>query len=189
MGRAGRGAILPMRGDSMLPTLRAGQLVAVDLAPVALERGDLLLFRQVDYLVVHRLLGPASHEDGTPQLRTRGDGLPGLDPPVDRRRVRGKVVAIEDGGQWWILGGTGSRVWSLAVALHDLGWAAAGTAAERIDKLLGTGGVRSWAASADRVMLALAHRLFFRILHHQTPQRPSGFHAPPDTAGESSVRR
>jgi hypothetical protein len=173
----------------MLPTLRAGQRVAVDLAPVALERGDLLLFRQVDYLVVHRLLGPASREDGTPQLRTRGDGLAGLDPPVDRRRVRGKVVAIEDDGQWWILEGAGSRVWSLAVALHDLAWAAAGTAAGRIDKLLGAVRLRSWTASADRVLLALAHRLFFRILHRRTSQRPSGFYAPPDTAGESSVRR
>lgn len=179
MGRRGGGAVLPMRGESMLPMLREGQLVAVDLSPFEPELGDLLLFRQQDYLVVHRFLGPASQEDGSPAFRTRGDGLPGLDPSVERARVRGRVRAIEDRGLWWSLEGGGARAWALAVALHDLCWAGAAVMAGRADGRLRRVGLRSavrpWVVRTDRALLGLAHRLLFPAFHRASTAWPEGY--------------
>jgi len=179
MGREGRRVVLPMRGESMLPMLRAGQLIAVDLSPFEPELGDLLLFRQQDYLVVHRFLGPASREDGSPAFRTRGDGLPGLDPAVERARVRGRVRAIEDRGRWWSLEGGGARAWALAVALHDLCWAGAAVVAGRADGLLRRVGLRlavqTWVVRTDRALLGLAHRLLFPAFHRASAAWPEGY--------------
>jgi hypothetical protein len=182
MGRTGGGAVLPMQGESMVPLLREGQLIAVDLSPVEPVIGDLLLYRQLDYLVVHRYLGPATREDGNPTLRTRGDACLGLDPPLDRTRVRGRVVAIETQGHWWYLDGGGARAWALGVALHDLFWAGAGVLARRCDALVGRlrvrGRAESWAARIDQSMLRLAHRLLFRVLHRSGQDGPPGFTKP-----------
>ena len=168
-----------MQGESMVPLLREGQLVAVDLSPFEPEVGDLLLYRQLDYLVVHRYLGPATREDGHPTLRTRGDACLALDPPLERTRVRGRVVAVEREGRWWSLDSGGARTWALAVALHDLSWAAAGVLARRCDALLGRLGVRGrtepWAAKLDQAVLRLSHRLLFRALHRSREHVPPGF--------------
>jgi hypothetical protein len=179
MGRTGGGAVLPMQGESMVPLLREGQLIAVDLSPLEPEIGDLLLYRQLDYLVVHRFLGPATREDGHPTLRTRGDACLGLDPPLDRVRVRGRVVAIEAQGRWWFLDGGGARAWAIAVALHDLFWAGMGTLARRFDALSARLGIplrtEPWAAKIDQTALRLSHRLFFRRLHRSGADCPAGF--------------
>jgi hypothetical protein len=179
MGRAGGGAILPMSGESMVPLLREGQRVAADLSPREPEIGDLLLYRQLDYLVVHRYLGPATREDGNPMLRTRGDACLGLDPPLERSRVRGRVVAIEGQDCWWDLEGGGARAWAVATALHDLFWAAIGTLARRFDAVVGRLGLavrtEAWVAKLDQIGLRWSHRLLFRLLHRACPHRPAGF--------------
>jgi len=163
----------------MVPLLREGQLIAVDLSPREPEIGDLLLYRQLDYLVVHRYLGPATREDGNPILRTRGDACLGLDPPLERSRVRGRVVAIEAQGCWWDLDGGGARAWALTTALHDLFWAGLGTLARRGDAGLGRLGLamrtEPWVARLDRIGLRYSHRLLFRALHRARPDRPPGF--------------
>jgi hypothetical protein len=178
MGRTGRRAVLPMRGESMTPTLRAGQLIDVALTPCEPELGDLLLYRQQDYLVVHRYLGPASWEDGAPRFRTRGDARLELDPPLERARVRGRVLAIEEHGRGWSLDGGGARAWAMAVGLHDLAWAAIGVLAGSGESALARVGLRvdlrSPVARTDRAMLGLAHRLLFRALHHSSASRPAG---------------
>jgi len=163
----------------MVPLLHAGQLIAVDLSPFEPEIGDLLLYRQLDYLVVHRYLGPATREDGHPSLRTRGDGCLGLDPPLDRGRVRGRVVAVEAEGRWWDLDSGGARAWALAVALHDLFWAAAGILARGCDSQLRRAGIPAgaerWASKLDRTVLRWSHGLLFRTLHRSSGQCPPGF--------------
>lgn len=161
----GRVAILPMTGESMLPTLRAGQRVAVELALERPERGDLLLFRQVDYYVVHRYLGPASGADGKPCLRTRGDHMPRLDSPLDPERVLGRVVAIEEEGGWLDLDSGGARLYGLAVALHDLVWSVAVLVGGKLETVLGRprGSLRERVAGWDRALLARAHRIFLRL--------------------------
>lgn len=182
MGRNGRIAVLPVTGDSMLPSLREGQLIAVELLPDDPELGDLLVFRQHDYLVVHRFLGPATREDGRPWLRTRGDNVPTLDPVVERSRVRGRVIAFEKDGRWWGLRTGRARAWALAVALHDLSWAAAGVLARAAEARFRRAGLSlplgGWVASVDRLALAWAHRMLFRPLHRDGRSAPEAFSAP-----------
>lgn len=169
MGRSGGNHVLPMQGASMLPTVKDGQRVAISLSTDELARGDLLLFRQVDYLVVHRLLGNTTGPDGEPRLRTRGDGKTALDPPLDPALVRGVVVAIEDDGCWWDLRGGGAKLYAIGVFLHDFFWAAAGMVARELEGLMKKVGVAVPAFSlterVDRSLLGLAHRLLFKPLH------------------------
>jgi hypothetical protein len=161
----GRRAILPMIGESMRPTLAPGERVLVEFDPTRLERGDLVLYRQLDYLVVHRVLGPASREND-PALRTRGDGTSALDPPLERSRVRGRVTAIERDGAWFLLDGEGARAFALAVAVHDLAWAGVHAVLVRV-------GLGALAAACDRALLGLAHRALFRALHRRSAGLPA----------------
>ena len=160
----------------MLPTLEDGQRVAIRPGPRHLERGDLLLFRQVDYLVVHRLLGGTASEDGRPCLRTRGDGKQLFDPPVERSQVKGRVIAIEADGLWWDLRGAGARFYALGLVLHGFIWALAGMLAKRAEgglRLIGIGSpLQSWVGGADRALLGLIHRLLFKRLHAGSPSPP-----------------
>lgn len=183
--------LLPIEGDSMLPTLRHGDRVAVEFGPVAAERGALLLYRQADYLVVHRLLGPADHADGSPRLRTRGDGRNELDPPLERERVRGRVFALESGGAWWDLESGGARAWALALALHGLGWSFVGAGARTIDRRVrgasAPRGLAAFVARADRVVLRAAHRAAFRVFHRRLPGQPRGVAAGADVRVEATA--
>ena len=170
LGSAGRGGTVRVQGLSMMPMLRQGQVLAVDFSPERLRRGDLLVFRQVDYLVVHRLLGPAPRSLDQPRYRTRGDAVPGLDPHVTRDRILGRVTAVRDGGGWWNLRSRKARFYARMLALHDLCWAAAGLAAGKVDggirRVLGLKGpFRTWTAALDRTVLRLAHGLTFRLFH------------------------
>lgn len=169
----------------MLPMLRADDLIAVELTPPELSLGDILVFRQLDYLVVHRYLGPATREDGHPVLRTRGDNIATLDPPLDRSRVRGRVVAFQSDGLWWSAETSGARIWAMLIALHDLCWAFTGSLARAIDRRavrIGFGkSLAAGVAALDRLKLRLAYRLLFRLLHHRC-EAPSGARLDPDLA-------
>ena len=170
LGSAGRGGTVRVQGFSMMPMLQQGQVLAVDFSPKRLRRGDLLIFRQVDYLVVHRLLGPAPSYLDPPRYRTRGDAVPALDPHVTRDRILGRVTAVQDGGGWWDLRSRKARFYARMLALHDLCWAAAGRAAGKVDRrvrrVLGRKGpLRAWTAALDRTVLRLAHGLSFRLFH------------------------
>src|SRR5258706_16314757 len=67
-------------GDtSMVPHLRGGDAVLAVPLTASPARGDLLLYRQQEYWVVHRCLGWAAR-DPREGLRTRGDGRNVLDP-------------------------------------------------------------------------------------------------------------
>ena len=167
----GSAAGIPVRdGDvSMKPTLVAGQLLWVEFAAPDLRPGDVLLFRQQDYLVVHRLLGRSRFPDGRPSLRTRGDGWNGLDPHLDPDKVVGRVVAARDGLGWWDLRRTGARAYARTLAWHNLFWAAAGSGAGFVDRVVlrrpARGPLRATIAALDRGLLALAHALCFRLAH------------------------
>lgn len=182
LGRGGRRGILSMTGESMGPTLRSGERVLVEFEARDIARGDLVLYRQLDYLVVHRVLGPATREVD-PALRTRGDGSPGLDPPLERSRIRGRVVALERDGTWYRLDGGAAAAYALGVALHDLTWAGLHAVAVALDRRLGRTGAPGFAAravaAADRGLLGLAHRVLFRWAH------PRSSHAPPRSRDEA----
>ena len=168
MSRMDRGT-LPVCGESMRPTLRPGHVLAVEFSPSSLQRGDLLLFRQADYLVVHRLLGNARAGGSRPSLRTRGDGVTNLDPPLERSRVVGRAIAVQVEDGWRGLRGRRARVYAWALALHDLAWAALGVLAARFDRLArGAGGslsLSSLVRASDRQLLHLVHWLLFSLVH------------------------
>jgi len=178
MGRAGKLGSVRVLGHSMEPTLGSGDLLAVDFAASALRTGDLLVFRQADYLTVHRLLGSARDPEGRPCLRTRGDGTTALDPPLARQCVVGRVVAARRGGVWRDFGGKGARRYARAVAWHDLAWAAVGVAAsrtlDRVFRRLRLGSpARRLAVAADRALIGAADRLLFDRLHREM-EAPQG---------------
>lgn len=188
MGRTGARGTLRVRGESMTPTLRPGDLVAVDFSQVSLRRGDILLFRQVDYLTVHRLLGTARLPDGGPCLRTRGDGRHRLDPALDRSRVHGRVFAVLKEGGWRDMRSGTARFYAQALALHDLAWAGAGVLAARFDRLVGLRGERRFleavTAFVDQKLLGLVHRVLFSLAHSQIDS-PEGLD---DVPGEEPRR-
>jgi hypothetical protein len=159
---------LVVRGTSMLPTLGEGQTVAVDFSPERLKRGDVIVFRQHDDLVVHRLVGYGSR-DGRTYYRARGDGRGYLDPPLYPERVAGRVVALRDRGAWRSLRGGAARLYGLQFAWHDYCWAAAGVLARAGERMLSRVHLRAPLTTAvqrlDQGLLRVAHRLLFVLVH------------------------
>ena len=173
LGRSGRDGAVRVQGQSMLPTLRPGQLLAVDFAPVALARGDMLVFRQGEMLLVHRLLGSAKPLDGRRRLRTRGDAVLDLDPPLELDCVVGRVVAIEEDGRWRSTRGLPARAYARLLALHDFFWAGLGSVFRGVDRVLDRLRVpfrfRRLILAIDRFKLRVVHRVIFDLVHPEVP--------------------
>jgi hypothetical protein len=179
MGQSGRHGTVRVTGRSMVPTLEEGFLLAVEFSPSRPKRGDLLVFRRDSLLVVHRLLGRARRRGGPVLLRTRGDGLPHFDPPVESTRVIARVIAVDDGRAWRSFRTPGARLYGWLVAWHDLFWASAISVARLVTDRLARLGLEpplgDWIAALDRAALRSVHALVFRALHRRT--------SPPDAAG------
>jgi len=177
MGRAGRNGTVLVQGESMHPTLRPGQMLAVEFSPDVTARGDMLVFRQGDALLVHRLVGPAPPLEGRPRLRTRGDGVLALDPPVDLDRVVALVVAFKDGEQWWSTRHRAARAYAWCLAWHDLFWAAVGVVLRRLERRPHGSKIaarlRPAAGAVDRRLLRCVHRLLSRRMHRRVA-KPEG---------------
>jgi len=169
MGRAGRPAAVRVQGASMRPTLEPGGWIRVDFAPTRLRFGDLVVLRSDGYLVVHRLVSLAGRRQEGKRFRTRGDGRLELDPPVARSRIVGRVTGLLRRGGWRSLEGARPRFYAAWIALHDRGWAAAGSTAARLDRSMARIGLpsrlRAWVGRADRLLLRLTDRLFFEALN------------------------
>jgi hypothetical protein len=177
MGRAGRRGTVLVQGESMRPTLRPGQLLAVEFSPDVTARGDMLVFRQGDALLVHRLLGPAPPLEGRPRLRTRGDGVLELDPPVDLDRVVARVVAFKDGERWRSTRHRAARAYAWCLAWHNLFWAAVGAVLRRLEYRLKRSKfglrLRPTARAVDRRLLRWVHRLLSKPMHRPVA-KPEG---------------
>ena len=161
LSERGEAVVLVTEGDtSMAPHLRGGD--AVLAAPLAAppRAGDLLLYRQQDYWVVHRCLGWAATFDGRSGLRTRGDGRNVLDPHLVAEDVRARVVALRRGGVWRSLQGGPARVYARFMAWHDLFWAVAGVVARRA-------GLGRAVAAFDLGVLRLSVPVAFPLLHRR----------------------
>lgn len=177
MGRAGRQGTVVVQGESMRPTLRPGQLLAVEFSPGATARGDLLVFRQGETLLVHRQVGPAPSLEGRPRLRTRGDGVLVFDPPVELERIVARVVAFKDGERWRSTQHRAARVYARCLAWHDLFWGAVGVVLRRLELRLNASRtglrLRPAARAVDRVLLRCVHRLLSRRMQ-PTVAKPDG---------------
>jgi len=86
---------LKVTGASMVPVLWPGDLLTVrSFEPSSLTPGSILVFRQNQRLVVHRLM----HREADSFI-TRGDARPCLDAPVSPAEVLGRVVAAQRNGR------------------------------------------------------------------------------------------
>lgn len=87
--------ILP-RGESMLPLIRPGQDVVCLVAPQALRRRDICLYRRANgQFVLHRL--ERIEKDGT--LQFRGDNQRDIECGVARSAVIARVCAVKKAGK------------------------------------------------------------------------------------------
>lgn len=84
------GARLRLQGTSMLPAIWPGDVLEiVPVDPAALRVGDVVLFLREGRLFCHRVR--ALIADGEIWLRTRGDLVPGDDPPFPASAVLGRA--------------------------------------------------------------------------------------------------
>ncbi|WP_343211042.1 S24/S26 family peptidase [Archangium violaceum] len=85
---------IPIRGDSMWPSLRSGDLAGVEPLVEAPRPGEVVLARFAHALVVHRVR--RSDADTCVLL---GDNAWAEDPPLPRARVLGRVCLVRRGGE------------------------------------------------------------------------------------------
>ncbi len=161
----------------MRPTILPGRSVRVTFCAGPIRLGDLVVFRQADYLAVHRFLGRTRDPAGVSRLRTRGDGAQKLDPAVEPARIVGRVLALERPDGWWSVDGAVARSYAIAIALHDLFWAVVGSWAARLDRALGTGWGRR-VGRMDRGLLSFADTVGFRALHARVAPPPADILGP-----------
>jgi len=164
IGKTGRLGSVEVTGSSMLPTFAGVGRLAVEFSPQALEFGDVVVFRQREILVVHRLV-QNKRDNGSLRLRTRGDGTISFDPWLDPSSVIGRVVAVGYAdGTWRNLRNFRARFYGHALGLHSIVWGGLGAAAL---KFCGRGGP-DWhwrLGRLDHFKLRLGHAVFFRALH------------------------
>ncbi|MFP2927349.1 helix-turn-helix transcriptional regulator [Pyxidicoccus sp. 3LG] len=105
---------IPVRGDSMWPSLRAGDLAGVEPLEREPRPGDVVLARFDHALVLHRV---ERCSEGV--LALRGDNSPAEDPPLPCSRVLGQVRRVRRGGAvleaGWDVGPSRLGRWRVAV--------------------------------------------------------------------------
>ena len=84
-------------GNSMLPTLFPGDILAIKAEPLAeIRAGDVVLFARHDRFFIHRTLR-RRQENSETMLLTRGDAMPQADQPVTANELLGKIVSFQRG--------------------------------------------------------------------------------------------
>jgi len=90
-----------VRGESMSPFLRDGQVVIVKrFDPSEVRAGDIIFCRcPPSRIVIHRLIKKTS-ENGRTVFITKADASFHFDLPVYPENILGKIVTIEKGGRY-----------------------------------------------------------------------------------------
>ena len=161
LSERGAAIVVITEGDtSMVPHFSGKDAVLAAPRAARPRPGDLLLYRQGDYWVVHRFLGWTAARDGGEVLRTRGDGRNVLDPLLAPDDVLARVTALRRRGVWHSLESRPARAYALLLAWHDLFWAAAGVAARKA-------GLGRAVAGVDLFSLRLSVPLAFPLFHRR----------------------
>src|SRR5689334_22015788 len=84
---------IPIRGDSMWPSLRSGDVARVEPLTEAPRPGEVVVARFTHALVVHRV-----RRCDADACVLRGDNVPAEDPPLPRARLLGRVGLVRRGG-------------------------------------------------------------------------------------------
>jgi hypothetical protein len=165
------GGLLPVSGRSMRPTFEEAARVWMEPANDA-RFGDLLVYSNGEFLIVHRVV--AVHAG--PLYRTKGDGLPHLDPRlVPAEQVLGRVVVIERGGARYRIDGAGGRAYARMTGALSALEGFLYRFAYRMDRLIGrvtgssAGGgpalMRALLQGCGRLLFGALDRLLFRSFH------------------------
>ena len=141
-GKAGKLTVLPVHGYSMAPLFQEGDQILLEYSPLRVRIGDILVFRQGDQMVVHRVLRILRNSSSTSIWIAKGDNNLCIDPPVNPEQVVGRVVII------WRSG--------CAKQLDRLSWRVTGYAAAAVGRAailaLGLLHINPWANRHSRVM-------------------------------------
>ena len=156
----------------MRPTFEDASRVRMEEA-LRVRFGDVLVYRNGTFLVAHRVVGIRRG----PPYRTKGDGLPHLDPAlVDASHVHGRVVEIEREGKRYRTDRTGGRMYARLVGAVSATEGLFYRIAYRLDLLLarlnpreksrgGTVPLRRIVRLGGRAVVALLDRFLFKRLH------------------------
>lgn len=93
---SGRNIWLTATGVSMWPLITEG--MKAEIAPVGSalpKKGDLLLIKRNNGLVVHRYWG-TTYREGVPLVLTKGDTNIAFDPPIPLTMVRGQLLLLKN---------------------------------------------------------------------------------------------
>ncbi len=105
----------PIVGGSMFPLLQEGDQVLVAHGAANARRGDIILFRQAETTIAHRLLHIRKSADAILFI-AKGDNVPHADPPVSASAVIGRVVAIRRANRLMSLETPRQRIFGAVIA-------------------------------------------------------------------------
>ena len=166
------GGAIPVSGRSMRPTFEDASRVWMEEAH-RVRFGDVLVYRNGTFLVAHRVVGIRRG----PPFRTKGDGLPHLDPSlVDAACVHGRVVEIEREGKRYRTDRAGGRMYARLVGAVSAMEGLFYRIAYRLDLLLpgpspgersrgGTVLLRWIVRLGGRSVMSIVDRLLFKRMH------------------------
>jgi signal peptidase I len=91
-GLAGKHTLLPVHGYSMAPLFCEGDQILIEYGTKWVRMGDILVFRQDDRMVVHRVLSVVRKGATISWWITKGDNNIHIDPPVTPEQAIGRVI-------------------------------------------------------------------------------------------------
>ncbi len=92
-GQAQSRHLFPIKGKSMAPFLKEGDIILIEHGINGIKPGDILLFKTGTGLVAHRLIVNPDNQQQTAWL-TKGDNHLRYDPPIKTEDILGRAVAI-----------------------------------------------------------------------------------------------
>ncbi|GEM_PF-1204713 len=118
---SGRVLRFRVRGESMSPLLKDGDVIDVERVPPGqLYVGDIVLFRSREgVLLVHRCVKRRA-ASGQIWVTTKGDAGRGLDRPITVDQILGRVIRIHRGGRIRVEVGIWSRLINYTLAKGSL---------------------------------------------------------------------
>jgi signal peptidase I len=111
---------VPIRGRSMFPALRSGDVVRVEPNLASIGPGVIVVFRQGGDLIAHRVLRTWQVGQGRRAYLTQGDRCSYSDPPLEADRILGQVVGVWRNGRYRPVGDWRQRWlgWLIAESLR-----------------------------------------------------------------------
>jgi signal peptidase I len=97
--QAGQHHFFPIAGSSMFPLLQEGDQVLVAHGSADARRGDIIVFRQGETTIAHRMLYSRKSVAKLVFI-AKGDNVPHADPPVSASAIVGRVVAVKRGNRF-----------------------------------------------------------------------------------------